>query len=54
MMISFPGSALSVVSLPFSWVAMIGRKLITLPLLVSNSTEAPAYHLDRRDEDGEV
>ena len=54
MMISFPGPALTVVTLPFSWVAMMGRKLITRPLLVSNSTEAPAYHLERRDDDGEV
>ena len=42
------------VTSPFTLVARYGEKLISLPLLVSNSTEAPAYHLDRRDEDGEV
>ena len=43
--ISLPGPALSVVMSPTLLVAKYGWKLTTLPLLVSNSTEAPAYHL---------
>ena len=47
--ISWPGPALSVVTSPAQVPARKGWKLTTRPLLVSNSTEAPAYHLKRAD-----